>query len=315
MSMRTSRTSRPLGAALALGFLLSGCGHDKPADSTVVLGKRDSPPVLAPVVVRPPDFADGPAADGSRAAQASGGDQSRTDEVPAAPAPRAVATAVPSHEAALPPPRPAVDRRTAAIDVPPPPPRAPVPARAAPPPRVPVPVRAAPAPRPPVAVATPVPPRAAEPRTPPADVAVAPGRDGDARSLNREGIALINAGRPEQAIEVLERAAALAPRDAELLGNLGYAYMLAGENSKASARFQRSLDIAPTRSATWLNLGQTYAELGQRERAVDAVLTGYRNSTRKATVRAALQAAATGHKYSAAWREAAGLALSRIGDG
>lgn len=138
---------------------------------------------------------------------------------------------------------------------------------------------------------------------------------GLARRLNREGIALINAGRPGQAIAPLERAASLQPRDAEILGNLGYAYMLVGEHDAASRHFTRALDYAPNRSATWLNLGQTYAELGQRERAVDAVVTGYRHSTRKATVRSALLAAATGARYSPQWREAAGLALARIGDG
>jgi tetratricopeptide (TPR) repeat protein len=138
---------------------------------------------------------------------------------------------------------------------------------------------------------------------------------GLARRLNREGIELINAGRPAQAIAPLERAASLQPHDAEILGNLGYAYMLTGEHDTASRHFTRALDFAPTRSATWLNLGQTYAELGQRERAVDAVVTGYRHSTRKATVRSALLAAATGSRYSPRWREAAGLALARIGDG
>lgn len=138
---------------------------------------------------------------------------------------------------------------------------------------------------------------------------------GQARRLNREGIELINAGRPAQAIAPLERAARLQPRDAEILDNLGYAYMLVGERLVASRHFMRALDFAPTRSATWINLGRTYAELGQRERAVDAVVTGYRHSTRKATLRSALLASATGSHHSPQWREAAGLALARIGDG
>jgi tetratricopeptide (TPR) repeat protein len=145
-----------------------------------------------------------------------------------------------------------------------------------------------------------------------ADPSVAPD-SGDARSLNARAIGLINAGRPDQAIPLLERAVALQPRDAEMLGNLGYAHMLAGEHRRARDRLRTALDIAPTRSATWLNLGQTYAGLGQRDVAVDAVVTGHRYSTRKASVRSALQRAATGDRHSAAWREAAALALSRIG--
>lgn len=170
------------------------------------------------------------------------------------------------------------------------------------------------------------PPAEPEGRAPAAPPAAAPRAEvartvadtpdaGLARRLNREGIALIDAGLPGQAIAPLERAASLQPGDAEILGNLGYAYMLVGDHDTASRHFTRALDFAPTRSATWLNLGQTYAELGQRERAVDAVVTGYRYSTRKASVRSALLAAATGSRHSARWREAAGLALVRIGEG
>lgn len=153
-------------------------------------------------------------------------------------------------------------------------------------------------------------PRPADAR-PPADAPDA----GPARRLNRQGIALIDAGRPDEAIAPLERAASLQPRDAEILGNLGYAYLLVGEYDAARRHLARALDVAPARSVTWLNLGQTYAELGQRERAVDAVLTGYRHSARKASVHAALLAAATGTRHSPRWREAAGLALARIGNG
>lgn len=136
--------------------------------------------------------------------------------------------------------------------------------------------------------------------------------DGDARSLNARAIALINGGRPEAAIPLLEHALALQPRDAEMLGNLGYAYMLVGEHARARSRFVAALDLSPTRSATWLNLGQTYAELGRQDAALDAVLKGYRYSTRKASVRSALQRAATQPQFSPAWRDTAGAALSRI---
>ena len=136
--------------------------------------------------------------------------------------------------------------------------------------------------------------------------------DGDARSLNARAIALINGGRPGAAIPLLEHALVLQPRDAEMLGNLGYAYMLVGEHARARSRFVAALDLSPTRSATWLNLGQAYAELGRQDAALDAVLKGYRYSTRKASVRSALQRAATQPQFSPAWRDTAGAALSRI---
>ncbi len=150
---------------------------------------------------------------------------------------------------------------------------------------------------------------AAQPRAP---ATAATAIDGDARSLNARAIALINGGRPEAAIPLLEHALVLQPRDAEMLGNLGYAYMLVGDHDRARSRLVAALDLSPTRSATWLNLGQTYAELGRQDAALDAVLKGYRYSTRKASVRSALQRAATQPQFSPAWRDTAGAALSRI---
>ena len=134
----------------------------------------------------------------------------------------------------------------------------------------------------------------------------------DPGRMNRRAIALINTGHAADAIPLLERALALQPRDAEMLGNLGYAYMLAGDYREAKSRFMSSLELAPTRSATWLNLGQTYAEMGRRDLALDAIMEGYRYSSRKPSVHSALQRAATGERFSQAWRETAGLALDRI---
>lgn len=263
-------------AALAFDTFEEDGAPEGPQPPTVASDTDRSPRVLDRVLVRPPGAPD----------DAPGIDEAPTDAV--------VAEAPPPDEDTL--PRPAPARGTAVVMAPPEPPP--------PPPAEPErrerrePAAPPPAPREDIARAVPGTPDA-----------------GLARRLNREGIALINAGRPEQALAPLERAASLQPRDAEILGNLGYAYMLTGEHDTASRHFTRALDFAPTRSATWLNLGQTYAELGQRERAVDAVVTGYRHSTRKATVRSALMAAATGSRYSPQWREAAGLALARIGDG
>ncbi|MFC0679546.1 tetratricopeptide repeat protein [Lysobacter korlensis] len=263
---------------------------EQPQPPTVASDAVRPPAVLDRVFVRPPSALD----------EAPGSDDAPTEAV--------VAEALPPDTDALPQPEPRRD--TAVVMAPPDPPAAPqgeperrkqvAPAAAA--------AAAEPERRKPAAPA-------AAPREDIARTVDAPPDAGQARRLNREGIELINAGRPEQAIAPLERAAQLQPRDAEILGNLGYAYMLVGEYDAASRHFMRALDLAPNRSATWLNLGQTYAELGDRERAVDAVVTGYRHSTRKASVRSALLAAATGSRHTPQWREAAGLALARIGDG
>jgi tetratricopeptide (TPR) repeat protein len=286
-----------LTAALAAGLALGAYSRSDGKAPVVVLGKANSPPVLSPVVVRPSGGSD-PASNSDQAAEVL------SPVVVSAPAP-SIATSSPQPEVTASrtaAPVAATSTRadrpsTAAVDVEPP---RPAPTKRASPIAEPALPRRA-------TVAAANAPRAALP-----DAYESGAQPEQARSLNARAIALINAGRPEQAIAPLERAVAMQPNDAEMLGNLGYAYMLVGDNGRASSRLRRALDISPTRSATWLNLGQTYAELGQRETAVDAVLTGYRHSSRKGSVRAALQAASTGRRYSASWREAASLALARI---
>ncbi|MFC0676692.1 tetratricopeptide repeat protein [Lysobacter korlensis] len=309
MPLPTDSAIPRLGLTLAVALALSACSSDEPEQSMAESDTGRTPHVIDKVVVRPPwESGEEPGIDEAPAATTTA--EQEAVLVGEEPEPALVEDALPQPE----------ERPSTAVVMEPP---SPPPAQPAPRPAEPV--RGEPAP----ATATAAAPRPVEPmRAEPAQApraepsrpdtprTAATARDPmQARSLNQEGIALINSDRPDQAIVSLERAVALQPRDPEILGNLGYAYMLAGEHDKASSQFQRSLDIAPTRAATWLNLGQTYAELGKREMAVDAVVTGYRHSTRKQSVRSALLAAATGRKYSPAWREAAGLALARIGDG
>ena len=299
-----------LPAALAAAVSLSACNRstaDASAQTTGIPEARVEatplPPTVEPVVVQGSDADLDWTVEGADTVAAGSDDaEGRAAALKYMGAERAGSQPAPETAAAK-PPREAAPRAVA--DASPDAPAASAPAQ-----------RPAPRTEAPIAARTretPAPERADDP--PARRVAEAPAVPitGDARSLNTRAIALINAGRPEQAIPLLERAVAQQPRDAEMLGNLGYAHMLAGEHRRARDRLRTALDLAPTRSATWLNLGQTYAELGQRDVAVDAVVTGYRYSSRKASVRSALARAASGNRHSAAWREAAALALSRIG--
>ncbi|WP_229792472.1 tetratricopeptide repeat protein [Cognatilysobacter bugurensis] len=280
----TEVPARRLGAALVAALALGGCNRAEPEPTAAVADAGRPARTLDRVLVRPPGAAVVEPSDSPDAAvdAAIAGDTRASEEwavVPDDEAPESVGTLPPGQAERAPSQARSVQREPGAVE------------------------------RSGDDLAA-----AARRERPPAvhDGGAAPQH---ARRLNQQAIELINAGRPEQAIEPLERALAQQPRDAEMLGNLGYAYMLLGEHTRASQHLTRSLDVAPTRSATWLNLGQTYAELGERERAVDAVLTGYRHASRKDAVRSALMAAATGRRYSPAWREAAGIALVRIGDG
>lgn len=76
-----------------------------------------------------------------------------------------------------------------------------------------------------------------------------------ARTLNTQGIELINQRQYIQAINVLEQSKGIYPTDAEVLGNLGYAYYMAGNLDSAQNDLTSALHLMPSRGATWNNLG------------------------------------------------------------
>src|SRR5262245_1492757 len=73
----------------------------------------------------------------------------------------------------------------------------------------------------------------------------------DLIALGGLGVLLVQAGRNEEAIVPLERAAAMAPADAQGQVNLGSAYAGAGRLPEAIAAFRRALTEAPDHRHGW----------------------------------------------------------------
>ncbi len=82
------------------------------------------------------------------------------------------------------------------------------------------------------------------------------------------GTILVNAGRPEKAIELTEKAMRLNPRYPPLyLQTLGVAYREAGRCEEALAPLKKVLTLNPNFGPAHLQLAPCYAELGRLEEA------------------------------------------------
>jgi tetratricopeptide (TPR) repeat protein len=71
-----------------------------------------------------------------------------------------------------------------------------------------------------------------------------------------------------KAIEVLERAQALAPEDEQTRLSLGFAYAADGRNAEAAEAFEAYLQVNPNNTAVMNQIGYTYLALGNPEQAV-----------------------------------------------
>jgi len=91
-------------------------------------------------------------------------------------------------------------------------------------------------------------------------------RDREARALGHYnlGTALLDAGRPEEAIPELAAARELEPRRPQIHNNLGLALLEAGRIEEAEAAFRRALELAPKFVDAYANL---HAVLVGRDRA------------------------------------------------
>lgn len=81
------------------------------------------------------------------------------------------------------------------------------------------------------------------------------------------GMALVEEGRGERAIEPLSRAARERSQDWPLLNALGVAYEQAGRTSQARARFEQALALAPDEPKVVSNLALSHALAGDADRA------------------------------------------------
>nr|WP_290665888.1 tetratricopeptide repeat protein [Ardenticatena sp.] len=85
----------------------------------------------------------------------------------------------------------------------------------------------------------------------------------ETEALFKEGIRALHERHFKRAIEALEAAHAAEPDDVDILLNLGGAYILAGMHKKAQPLLERAAELAPDNANAWINLAA--ARLGPLE--------------------------------------------------
>jgi len=82
-------------------------------------------------------------------------------------------------------------------------------------------------------------------------------RNQDHQALNR-GAKLLQRGKVQEAIPLLERAHELEPASVPALITLGGAYIVAGRHKKAVPLLEAARDAEPDNAMVWINLGAAY---------------------------------------------------------
>lgn len=88
-----------------------------------------------------------------------------------------------------------------------------------------------------------------------------------AYSYLEKGRALLEEGRPEQAVTALERARSCEPHKGSVLELLGRAYFSCGRYAEAAARFEEALDVDPTNDYAHYCLGLCCLKLDRKDEA------------------------------------------------
>jgi tetratricopeptide (TPR) repeat protein len=87
-------------------------------------------------------------------------------------------------------------------------------------------------------------------------------------ALQNLGLLLSNVGRHEQALDVINRALALAPEVAEAHGNLGAILANVGRFPEAAVAYEKALVLAPDSHSLRSGLGMSLLSMGQAEAAL-----------------------------------------------
>ncbi len=95
------------------------------------------------------------------------------------------------------------------------------------------------------------------------------------RATQMLGVLAFQTGRPTLAVELLRRAAELAPDSAECHGNLGLVLAAAGHAVEAMAAYRRAVSIKPDFAEAHVNLGNGLRQAGDAAAAIEA----YRRAT------------------------------------
>ena len=95
-----------------------------------------------------------------------------------------------------------------------------------------------------------------------------------AARLYQQGTAALNAGHPEIALELLERAGRLEPGQTQIQNHIGLVFALTGQHEKALSAFQRAVDLDCSNSAAVQNLVAARASV-ERARAANEMTTSF----------------------------------------
>jgi tetratricopeptide (TPR) repeat protein len=82
------------------------------------------------------------------------------------------------------------------------------------------------------------------------------------------GVALMNKGEPDAAIQEYGKALAIAPQHVETYNNLGIAFVLKNEPEKAIGTYRTALGIDPNNALTHTNLGSALGNKGELDMAI-----------------------------------------------
>lgn len=97
--------------------------------------------------------------------------------------------------------------------------------------------------------------------------------DGGSGGIRHDyAVALSLAGRPREAVEQLEAACRLEPKDAEYAYKLALAWNETGDNARTMATLEKAVALDPQHARAWFNLGLARNAAGQAEAAVQALL-------------------------------------------
>ena len=92
----------------------------------------------------------------------------------------------------------------------------------------------------------------------------------DAGATQMLGVLLFQTGRVDPAIDLLQRAAGLAPASAECQGNLGVVLAAAGRPVEATAAYRRAVALKPDFDEAHLNLGNALRQAGDADGAAES---------------------------------------------
>jgi tetratricopeptide (TPR) repeat protein len=104
-------------------------------------------------------------------------------------------------------------------------------------------------------------------------------------ACNNLGRELLRQGRAEEAVPLLEEAAARGPISAEVLANLGAAYERLGRTADARAKYEAAIRADPGFAGAYFDLGEICLRLGEPRRAEEALRTAVRISPNSAAIR------------------------------